>query len=126
MKSLRILQHSLGLDEFGQGQAYRNHFVTSPGSADFKICQDLVAQGLMHTKGVHPLAGRGGWCFWVTEKGREFVAEQSPKPPKLSRSKLRYKRYLEFGDCFDSFIEFCHWDAEQARKAKAGGLHYGS
>ena len=29
----------------------------------------------------------------------------------LTKSQQRYKRYLEYGDCFDSFIEFCRWDA---------------
>ena len=31
---------------------------------------------------------------------------------KLSRSQERYKRYLEYGDCFDSFMEFVYWDME--------------
>lgn len=29
---LNILQHSLGLDEYGRGTPYRNHFVTGEGS----------------------------------------------------------------------------------------------
>ena len=37
------------------------------------------------------------------------------KPKKLTRSQKRYRRYLEHGDCFDSFIDFCRWDAEQNR-----------
>ncbi|MHB0986236.1 MAG: hypothetical protein ACYC05_11690 [Sulfuricella sp.] len=32
---LHILQHSLGLDKYGDGNQYRNHFVTGPGSTDF-------------------------------------------------------------------------------------------
>ena len=30
----------------------------------------------------------------------------------LTRSQKRYKRYLEYGDCFENFIEFCRWDAD--------------
>lgn len=37
------------------------------------------------------------------------------KVRKMTRSQARYQRYLEFGDCFDSFIDFCRWDqASQA------------
>lgn len=32
-------------------------------------------------------------------------------PKKKQKAKERYKRYLEFSDCFDSFIDFCRWDA---------------
>lgn len=30
----------------------------------------------------------------------------------LTRSQERYKRYLTYGDGFESFIDFCRWDAE--------------
>lgn len=29
-----------------------------------------------------------------------------------SKSQQRYKRYLEYGDGFHSFIDFCRWDAD--------------
>lgn len=35
-----------------------------------------------------------------------------------SRSQKRYKRYLEFGDSFDSFIEFCRWESNKVKEAK--------
>ena len=53
----------------------------------------------------------GGSCFYVTEKGRLWVVKNSPDPPKLSRAKLRYRRYLDCGECFESFIAFCRYDA---------------
>ncbi len=31
---------------------------------------------------------------------------------KLTRSQQRYQRYLEYGDSFETFIDFCKWDAE--------------
>ena len=34
---------------------------------------------------------------------------------KVSRGRERYNRYLEYGDSFDSFIEFCKWDADSKR-----------
>lgn len=37
------------------------------------------------------------------------------KVPKMSRSQQRYQRYLEFGDSFESFIDFCRWDSDGER-----------
>ena len=34
---------------------------------------------------------------------------------KMTRSQARYKRFLEYGDCFDSFLDFCRWDSEHSR-----------
>ena len=42
--------------------------------------------------------------------GEAIIGEIKPKA-KVSRSKQRYQRFLEYGDGFDSFIEFCRWDA---------------
>jgi hypothetical protein len=35
---------------------------------------------------------------------------------KPSRYADRYRRYLELGDCFASFIDFCMWDAANSGK----------
>lgn len=37
------------------------------------------------------------------------------KVRKPSRHAARYQRYLEYGDGFDSFIDFCRWDADPER-----------
>lgn len=42
-------------------------------------------------------------CF----SGVEIVGEKSKK---INRGKERYKRYLEYGDMFESFLHFCYWD----------------
>ena len=34
---------------------------------------------------------------------------------QMTRSQARYKRFLEYGDSFDSFVEFCRWDASPER-----------
>ena len=91
---LSILQHSLGVDEYGRGNQYRNHFVTAPGSDNYEICQKLVESGLMVSRGSSALTG-GGTCFVVTPKGIDYVAFNSPKPPKLTRSQQQYRDYLE-------------------------------
>lgn len=39
---------------------------------------------------------------------------------KPSRFTARYNRYLEYGDSFSSFIEFCRWDADPAHSWNGG------
>lgn len=46
--------------------------------------------------------------------GSEIVGEIK-KPKKLSRSKQRYQRFIDYGDCFDTFLDYCYWDAEKDR-----------
>ena len=62
---LHILQHSLGLDHYGAGRQYRNHFVTGEGSDDFPLCRELVAEGLMTERAGNELSG-GSPVFFVT------------------------------------------------------------
>lgn len=82
---LHILQHSLGLDRYGDGTQYRNHFVTGPGSKDFDACRELVDAGLMAERGENQLTG-GDTLFTVTEKGIDYVSRNSPaKPPEESQ-----------------------------------------
>ncbi len=47
VRQLEILQHALGVDEYGRGQMYRNHFCA--GGSDEDICRELVALGYMRT-----------------------------------------------------------------------------
>jgi hypothetical protein len=101
---LHILQHSLGVDGFGQGHQYRNHFVTGEGSDDHPHCMALVERGLMTHRKANALTG-GDDLFFVTDAGKAFVAEHSPKPPKLTRSQRRYRAYLK-ADCGVSFAEW--------------------
>ena len=100
-RQLEILQHSLGVDQYGQGQMYRNHFCA--GVDDEPTCRELVALGLMQqhqTTEVFPYFN----CS-VTDKGKRVVREESPKPKKLTRSQLRYLRFLDA----DSGIPFGEW-----------------
>lgn len=110
-RDLEILQHSLGLDEYGRGREYRNHFATGPGSADFETCRSLAERGLMQDHGAGAMYG-GSHCFTVTDAGRAFVREHSPTPPKLTASQRRYQDYLaEDGD-----LEFGEWLKIRTRK----------
>ncbi len=105
---LEILQHALGVDEYGRGREYRDHFVTGPGSRDFDTCQALVAEGLMVDCGAVAWCD-GDHCFRVTDAGRRYVREHSPKPPKVTRSQRRYQRFLD-ADCGLSFGEWLRLD----------------
>lgn len=102
--NLHILQHSLGLDDYGQGRQYRNHFVTGPGSKDWDACRALVDAGLMVERPGSLLTG-GDSVFIVTPAGIDFVALNSPPKPKLTRSQKRYRDYLN-SECSGSFAEF--------------------
>lgn len=98
---LEILQHSLGLDEYGRGREYRNFFCAGGGDED--VCRELVALGLMkqhRTTEVYPYYN----CS-VTDAGKQAVRDQSPAPPKLTRSQRRYRQFMDSGagDCGYSF-----------------------
>ncbi len=41
------------------------------------------------------------------------------KVRQMSRSQKRYRRFLEYGDCFDIFIDFCRWDSDPERSWNA-------
>ena len=41
----------------------------------------------------------------VTDKGKVAMRRESPKPPKLSRSQIRYRKYLNH----DSGLSFREW-----------------
>jgi len=92
-----ILHHALGLHYAGPCMGlveYRTHFVTGPGSKDFDHCRALVELGLMVDHGPQPTM-RGDHLFNVTAKGREVGRSTFPKRPKLTRSQLRYRAFLD-------------------------------
>ena len=109
-KQLHILQHSLGVDEFGQGRQYRNHFCA--GGDDVEICEELVALGFMQS---HETTE---WLPYfncsVTDDGKKAMTDESPRPPKLTRSQIRYREFCR-ADCGMTFREWI--GSEKERKA---------
>jgi hypothetical protein len=105
-QQLHVLQHSLGVDEYGDGNQYRNRFVTDPGCPDGKLCCELVEMKMMKDHGPQTLAG-GMHCYTVTPLGIDAMVLQSPVRPKLTRSKQRYRDYLSA----DSSLTFAEWIA---------------
>jgi len=77
---LHILQHSLGVDQYGQGEMYRNRFCA--GGKDIEKCQELTRIGYMVER--KPVFNDPRWS--VTEEGIQAVQEQSPKPPQVNKS----------------------------------------
>lgn len=104
-RQLEILQHALGVDQYGRGDMYRNHFCA--GGEDEDVCRELVGMGLMRVW--HPNASPLPYynCT-VTEEGKRVVREQSPKPPKLTPSQRRYRHWLDVADCFPDW-SFGDW-----------------
>jgi hypothetical protein len=109
---LHVLQHSLGVDQYGRGRQYRNHFVTGPGTTDYPRCMELVDAGFMTRRAGNELSG-GDYIFTVTLAGIRAVAEHSPAPPRLTRSQQRYEDFLS-ADCDLSFGEWLKWKSRSA------------
>ena len=103
-EQLHILQHSLGVDQYGLGEHYRNHFVTGQGTTDYPHCIALFEMGMMGKRNPTRLSG-GDDVFFVTKTGKEYVRDHSPKPPVQTRSQKRYQEFLNL-DTGWSFREF--------------------
>lgn len=99
---LHVLQHALGADQYGR-VGERNSFVASLGSDDWRTCLELTNEGLMYNHGHREVFQ--GECFTVTAQGKIAMRAACPKPPKLSRSQQRYRRWRA-ADCGLSFIEW--------------------
>jgi hypothetical protein len=101
-EQLQILQHALGVDEYGQGRMYRNHFCA--GGKDEEICRSLVELGYMGTFEREYLPY---YNCTVTEAGKTAMLAESPKPPKLTRSQKRYRDFLnrDTGVSFGEYLK---------------------
>ena len=114
MKSeqLHILQHSLGCDGHGRSEHrgadegdgcmgyYRNRYVSAP-TEDIR---ELVALGYLQDRGVHGVTG-GDNFYTVTIEGERAMRELSPRPPKVSRGRQRYRNFLHA----DNGMTFIQW-----------------
>ena len=105
-EQLQILQHALGVDSYGQGEMYRNHFCA--GGTDEDVCRELVTMGYMVQ---HPTTK---WLPYfncsVTDEGKAAMRRESPKPPKLSRAQKNYREFLKA----DTGVSFGEWIRRRA------------
>ncbi|WP_201282371.1 hypothetical protein [Chromobacterium phragmitis] len=102
---LHILQHSRGLDKYGQGRRYRNHFVA--GGKDIARCRELVAMGYMEERPASELTGGSPW-FLVTGAGDQAIDQFSPEPPPppvLTKAQRNYQDFLDADGCTGTFAE---------------------
>lgn len=76
---LKILQHTVGVNEYGLGEQYRNHYVA--GGDDVTRCRELVSAGLMQERPASEMTGGSPW-FAVTAAGLAAIAQHSPKQPR--------------------------------------------
>lgn len=106
-----LMQHTCGLIN---GEK-RNFFGTSKGCSDSNEFEKLVKMGLA-TSHEAPSWSSDTALYTLTEAGKKVAKDAMQKPIKISSGKARYQRYLEYCDCFDTFIEFCRWDAEPERE----------
>jgi hypothetical protein len=113
---LEILQHALGVDEYGRTPKgftpyTRNHFCA--GEGDEPDCRELVALGFMveHAK--------TEWLPYfncsVTDMGKKAMHAASPSAPKLTRSQKRYRAFLD-ADCDMTFFEYMKLNREAAHE----------
>ncbi len=115
---LHILQHSLGLDQYGNGRQYRNHFATGPGGVDFVLCIELAKMGLMKDCGTRSFLG-DMHCFVVTREGKKYIEQNSPKPPPIPKLTASQKRYREYMDS-DPGCSFSDWLGVKSRCDSTG------
>lgn len=109
---LQILQHALGVDQYGQGRQYRDHFAA--GGEDVQICQELIALGYMRQ--VATTAVFQDFNCRVTDEGKAAMLRESPKSPVLTRSQQRYRDFL----AADSGVSFGTW-MRWRREPESGG-----
>jgi hypothetical protein len=105
-RQLNILQHSLGVDQYGRGEQYRNHFVA--GGDDITTCRELVALGYMQESDSYGELSGNMPCFFVSDAGKKAMRDGSPKPPKITAGQKRYHEWLEVADCYPDW-KFGDW-----------------
>lgn len=130
---LSILQHTLGLDQYGQPPkgrqpchdddfpgCYRNHYCLGADCPDFKILQELVTAGFMTDSGPQKMMG-GMHLLHATQAGFDAVKQHSPRPPRLTLGQRRWRHFRDVREvCPDlTFKAYLNapWRAESEARA---------
>lgn len=116
-QELKLLFHTLGYNFYPDWDTeeggYRNYFAIGKNSQAYPVLCSLVNKGYMKkTVDSNELV-----YFCAASKGIELVkCEFMKKRQKAqipfqnkSRSKRRYQAYLEYGDGFNSFLDFLYF-----------------
>lgn len=133
-KWLHILQHSLGLDQYGQPPegrrpcpdddypgCYRNNYLIGPESPDFYLLRELVEAGLMMDRGAQECYG-GMHVFHVTQAGYDAVKQHSPRPPRLTKAQRRWRHFRDVREVAPglTFGDYLRAPWRQESEARAG------
>jgi len=70
----------------------------------------IIAEDRGHYIGVNFDKDKPGMVFNVHPTDKVKYLGMG-KIRQMTRSQKRYQRYVRYGDGFDSFIDFCYWDA---------------
>ena len=115
-KEERIMFHTLGYDYQPRWNddkgGYRNWFGIYPRKDDetYIVIQSLVEKGYMKKDGTTDWNEE---VYSVTNIGKDYVVDlwlKKKKEAKPSRSKRRYRAYLDWCECNDgSFKDFLDW-----------------
>ena len=116
-EQLNVLRHALGIGHGGWEPSHRNHFATGHGSADHKLCLQLVERGLMSKHRGNALSG-GDDVFCATGAGRKAAVAL---PPEQTAGQRRYAAFLRE----DSDISFGDWLRRESRARSLGLPRYG-
>jgi len=92
-EQIHILRHSLGLDDNGHGNEYRNYYCTGPDCTGYNDLINLAVAGLME---LGRIDGNNHFYF-VTDAGKA-EARKGVVHKRLTRAQERYRRFLD-ADC---------------------------
>lgn len=109
-RQLEILQHALGADKYGRRERYndRNYYI-----GEDVVANELSALGLMKKYPGNAATG-GDPCYRVTDAGIKAMRDNSPNPPKLTRSQKRFARYRNWADAYNgTFRQFLDYEKHQ-------------
>lgn len=125
-RQLEILQHALGANKYGKWDHRpesgipippRNYFAA--GADDEPTCRDLVAMGYMREHRTTEVFSY--YNCSVTDAGRAAMHRESPAPPKLTRSQIRYRHFLSWADAYGGTFREYLADMKQRSAALPGG-----
>lgn len=125
-EQLHILQHSLGCNAFGisehrgpdEGDGcfgyHRNRYVSEPTPNLRALCN----VGYMRDHGPQVICG-GNHLYSVTAEGVAAMLAGSPRPPRVSRGRRRYLKWLKVADAFGD-MKFGEWLRRKLYKPRRG------
>ena len=79
-----------------------------------------IAEDRGHYIGVNFDRDKPGKIFNVHPTDDVEYLDEIAKVRKVSRGAARYARFLEYGDCFRNFVDYCRWDADPERSWNGG------